>query len=289
MDYQALEEKAIRILNGNLYERDIYPWGHYRMMSPNRKYFRGVWNWDSAFHAIGMLYIDKEQAKEQILGFLQYQKEDGLLPDVIFEDGRVEDHFSKPPVMIPCAWRVYEQTGDVEFLKKVYPAFVRNETFWTQQRMDRGLFYFDASWNDCDSEEQHRIWVGYESGMDNSPRWDVSPEHYWAVDLNCYMVSVYQALAKMAQELGENPEEWQRKEKTLITEIESRLWDENQQAYVDRHRETGMFSEVYTPCSFLPLYVGFAPKDRAEAMNRLAVEHFLPGMPYGFLSASHAL
>lgn len=279
MDHCELHQKAVRILKNNIYEPNEYSWGKYRMISPCRNYFRGVWNWDSAFHAIGVLYIDDVLAKEQILGFLQFQKDDGMLPDVIFEDGRIEDHFTKPPLMIPCAWRVFEKTQDFDFLKKIYPSFVKNEKFWTEKRMDRGLFYFNADRQDCDSEEQHRLWVGYESGMDNSPRWDVSPEYYWAIDLNCYMVAVYQTLGKMAKVLGENSEEWNRKETKLICEIEAQLWDENQQVYVDRNRETGEFSEVYTPCSFLPLYVGFAPKERAEAMNRLALEHFLPAMP----------
>ena len=277
--YCRLEKKAKQILVSNVYEPNQYLWGSWRMMSPCKNHFEGIWNWDSAFHAVGMLYIDEELAKEQILGFLQFQKEDGLLPDVIFEDGRIEGRYTKPPVMAACAWRVYEQTKDADFIRSVYPAFVKNENFWATQRYDDGLFYFDSSWEGCKTETDHRTLVGWESGMDDSPRWDVSPENYWAIDANCYMVTMYQALANMATLLGEDGSCWSEKEKTLIENIEARLWDAEHQVYVDRNRKTGAFSDVYTPCSFLPLYVGFAPKDRAEAMHRIALKHFMPGMP----------
>ena len=275
---QVLLEKSEKVLKANIYPANSYCWGKYRMISPDREHFKGIWNWDSAFHAIGMLAYDEELAKEQVLGFLQFQKEDGMLPDVIWETGKMEDAFSKPPVMTDAAWRVYQQTKDMDFLRSVYPAFVKNEGFWTSQRMDDGMFHFDARSDDC-SVEKYRIRVGYESGMDDSPRWDISPAEYWAIDLNCYMVQMYRALAKMAEELGEDGKLWQEKEKALIASVEERLWDENQQAYVDRNRKTMAFSTVLTPCSFLPLYVGFAAEERAAAMHRIAVEQFMPGMP----------
>ena len=90
---------------------------------------------------------------------------------------------------------------------------------------------------------------------------------------------MYRALASMANVLGLDSNIWTEKEKALIENIETRLWDEENQVYTDKHRKTGAYSKVYTPCSFLPLYVGFAPKDRAEAMHRIALKHFMPGMP----------
>lgn len=50
---KVILEKAKNILMGNIYESDKYPWGKYRMIAPSRNGgFPGIWNWDSAFHAI---------------------------------------------------------------------------------------------------------------------------------------------------------------------------------------------------------------------------------------------
>ena len=80
-------DKAERILISNCYPPNRYKWGPYRMISPSQGHFFGIWNWDSAFNAIGMIDIEIEIAKEQILGFLQFQKVAGLLPDVIWVNG----------------------------------------------------------------------------------------------------------------------------------------------------------------------------------------------------------
>ena len=193
----------------------------------------GVWNWDSAFHAIGMIDIDIEIAKEQILGFLQFQKEDGLLPDVIWENGEIVDTFSKPPVMAYAALKVYESCNDIEFLKEVYPKLVLNERFWTEKRLHKGLFHYDADRSDGCDDKEYDLRVRYESGWDNSPRWDGVPQDLWPIDLNCFMVMTYRSLAVMAEELGFDTKEWKEKEKNLTKNIESCLWNEQLKAYTD--------------------------------------------------------
>ena len=245
------------------------------MISPGRNNFVGIWNWDSAFHAIGMLDFDKELAKEQILGFLQFQLENGMLPDVIWESGVIEDNFSKPPVMASAAEKVFHETGDYDFLKKVYPQLVFNANFWERERMFGGLFHYDAN----QDKENYLKWVGYETGWDNSPRWDKEPYNCWAIDLNCYMVMTYRSLAVMAEKLGEDSKEWKIKETLLTSEIEKRLWNENLEAYTDYNFKKESFINVLSPASFMPLYVGIAPESRAEKMNQIAIDHFLPGMP----------
>lgn len=279
---KKLLEKAENILKGNVYyhTENNYPWGKYRMIAPSRKGgFNGIWNWDSAFHAIGMITIDKELAKEQILGFLQFQKENGLLPDVIRENGSIEDCIGKPPVMAWAALRVYEATLDNEFLKEVYSKLVLNESFWVKRRMYGGLFHYDAERPaDCDYDTYH-MYVGWESGWDEHPRWDVNPQDIWPVDLNSYMYMTYDALAAMARYLGFDDKQWLEKRDTLKSLIETLLWNEEKQCYLDYNFKTDCFMTVMSPACFLPLFAGFAPKNRAEKMNVIAKEHFMPCMP----------
>ena len=121
----------------------------------------------------------------------------------------------------------------------------------------------------------------YESGWDNSPRWDNGIINMWAVDLNCFMVLLYRSMAKMAHYLGEDARLWHQREADLSRLIEETLYDESQQAYVDRDRETGAFSNVLSPASFMPLFVGIASQKHAKAMECLArdPQKFYPGMP----------
>lgn len=274
-----LLKKAENILLKNIFEANKYPWGEYRMLSPSIKGFNGIWNWDSAFHAMGMISIDKELAKEQVLGFLQFQKENGLLPDVIRVNGTIEDRIGKPPVMAWAALRVYEATHDDEFLKEVYSKLVLNEGFWVENRMHGGLFHYDAERCDEWDDKQYRIYVSWESGWDEHPRWDEEPQDIWPVDLNGFMVMMYDALASMAGYLGFNDAQWLEKRDTLATLINNLLWNDEIGSYCDYNFKSEEFISVLSPACFIPLFAGFAPEDKAELMNRIAEVHFMPCMP----------
>ena len=71
---------AYTILMNNVYGADGYPWSPYRCISPARSLpgfagaFTGIWNWDSAFHAVGVSRWDTALAREALLGFMQFQK-----------------------------------------------------------------------------------------------------------------------------------------------------------------------------------------------------------------------
>ncbi len=277
---QVLLDKAERTLKANIYPPNKFLWGKYRMISPSpTEGFTGIWNWDAAFHAIGMLDFDHEIAKEQILGFCQFQTEDGMFPDAILESGYIEDRLCKPPVMASAAAKVYKYTGDMDFLKEIYPKLVKNEAFWVNKRLHDGMFHYDSDKSRMKDFEEYKKYAAFESGWDNSPRWDDEPFNCWAIDLNCYMVMTYRALAYMAGELGEDKAVWEEKEKELTELIENRLWNEELKSYTDYNFNKGEYVEALSPASFMPLFIGIAPCERADCMNEIAKKHFLPGMP----------
>ena len=64
------------------------PWRPYRGIRPGRgRYFTGLWNWDTAFHAMCVSRWDPELAMESLRAFMQYQREDGMFADVIWDNG----------------------------------------------------------------------------------------------------------------------------------------------------------------------------------------------------------
>lgn len=275
---------AYTILMNNVYGADGYPWSPYRCISPARSLpgfagaFTGIWNWDSAFHAVGVSRWDTALAREALLGFMQFQKENGLFPDVIFEKGTLVDQFSKPPVLGWACEIVYKRDINIEFLQKVYPMLVKNKVYWVENRMRDGLLHYDSEDKGSKDYELH---VRYESGWDNSVRWDKNIVDMWAIDLNCFMVMNYRALCFMVNELGlpEEAKVWSDKAERMSTLINERLWNGKNGWYSDANSLTHEISDVLSPASFMPLYIGIASEEQAKAMAKIAETRFEAKMP----------
>jgi len=275
---KELLERAYNILNENVYPADGFPWSPYRCITPAKGGFKGIWNWDSAFHAVGVSRFDTILAKESILGFLQFQTDNGLIPDVIEENGFMEDTYSKPPLFAWATEIVYRKDNDLEFLKLVYPKLVLNEKYLTENRQYKGLFYYDS---DDKESDMHLTHVKWESGWDNSPRWDDGITEYWAIDLNCFMVMTYRSLSFLASELNLHQESkiWKVKEVTLSRLINEKMWDKIRNYYADTNRFSSEVSTALSPASFMPLYINIATQSQAEFMNKIAIERFKGKMP----------
>ena len=121
-----LLKRAVGVLEKNKYFEISSFFGGRTMISPGVRGFRGVWNWDSAFHAVGVSHFDAKLAIDQIEGFLDYIMEDGMLPDLIEKGGTPQIHSSKPPVFAWAAYEVYKNTGESDFLRRIYNKLVLN-------------------------------------------------------------------------------------------------------------------------------------------------------------------
>lgn len=283
----ALVKKAAEMLRNNICEGSEYPWYPYRCIVPFgglpiSSPQNGIWNWDSAFHAIGVLRWDADLAKEQILGFSQYQSENGMFADVKRGNGETMDYSSKPPVLPWAAAEVYKKTKDLNFIECLYPKFIKNEEFWRRERFYKGMFHYGANMNKTPFGEID-LFVRYESGWDDSVRWDKPCADYWPIDLNCYAVMMYRGLSVMARALGKetDAEVFDKREQLLTANINKYLWNDDKKAYVDANRFSLAPSDILTPASFTPLFIGIATEERAEYMSYLAGDKnkFYPGMP----------
>ncbi|MGC9198174.1 MAG: amylo-alpha-1,6-glucosidase [Acidobacteriaceae bacterium] len=255
-------------------------WKPYRGVEPSRSSYPGIWNWDSAFHAIAISHWDPDLARQQFAILFRRQLPDGELPDVIYANGSTVTGNTKPPVMAWAIAVVDRRSPDTEFLRKMYPKLVRLDDFWMKNRGGArdGLFYYAGAD------------VGFDSGWDNSIRWDDgyrmahSDDHrLWAIDLNCYMVMHDRAMASIADRLGLSADSrrWNRAADLLAQAINQRLWDNKIGFYVDRDRTTGREGPALSPAGLMPLFVGIAPPDRAARVAQMAADphKFFPGMP----------
>ncbi len=151
------------------------------------------WSWDSAFIAIGLAHLDIRRAAREIEGLFAHQWKTGKVPHIVFDDHAPPEsyfpgpeHWSsacnfpdsapdpsstsalcQPPVhaiAVRHIWRVAERRGsDMEevdgFLKRIYPALLSWHRYLLTCR---------------DPEESGLVTIyhPWESGTDNSPRWD---------------------------------------------------------------------------------------------------------------------
>ncbi len=218
-------------------------------LMPSKARYLGVWNWDAGFHAIGLRHAAPELARDQLRIVLSGQLEDGMLPDVVHDEGIV-DHIghpipgrvTKPPVMAWAALKIHEVDPDLEFLREIYPALKRWNRWW-----------FDA----CSGEIEGLVHYAhpYSSGLDDSPLW----EHGFPVvapDLNTYLVLQMQSMAAIALQLGLSDEAraWQVQADVLVERMLAELFDP--QSGFFWHRQKGQPIQERTPFGLYPLWTG---------------------------------
>jgi putative isomerase len=274
----CLLKRAQQILEANL--RLKAGWQPYRGIEPSPESYKGIWNWDAAFHAMAVSHWDPKLAREQFDILFSRQQPNGALPDVIWENGDIVTTITKPPVMAWAIAVVDHRSPDTQYLGRMYPKLVQLGEFFLNERggAKDGLFYYAGADEGADSgwDDAIRWDNGYRYAKDNSHR-------LWAVDLNCYMVMHYRALAYIAGRLNlsNDRDKWTHAAELLSERINSTLWDEQIGFYVDRDRVTGQPGPALSPAGFMPLFLRIANKQQAARIEKLASdpEKFYPGMP----------
>lgn len=249
------------VLGNNL----VAPLGqmNYEAVMPSKAQYLGAWNWDSAFHAVALRHADPGLARGQVRVLLDKQRPDGMLPDVVHDEGVVDwmEHplqgpVTKPPVMAWAALKIHQTAPDVEFLQEIYPRLVRWNRWWTENRASerQGLSQYDHP---------------YSSGLDDHPLWDhgfpvISP------DLNSYLVVQMESLAVIA-DLLHLPEEaalWREAADTAFGRMVAALYDPHKGCFQALHQ--GEVIPEFTLVSLFPLWTGrCSPPIEAALLSHL--------------------
>lgn len=244
-----------------------------RFTTPDRLPHRHMWLWDSMFHAVSYARYDPALAKDAVEAVLCCQKPDGFLPHLM-KSRTDTSSITQPPVVAWALKEIYDQTGDLDFVRRTAPkaaAFLR----WFLQNRDKngnGLPEWDMNFDSvrcrCD-----------ESGMDNSPRFDGS-EYLDAVDAVAFLIHDARCLASLFGVLQNDAERlyFARLAESTAERMNALLWDETLGAYTDR-AFTGKLTGVLTPASFLPMMTGFCPPQRAKRLVSLLSDPAKFGTP----------
>jgi glycogen debranching enzyme len=193
---------------------------------------------------------------------LDHQREDGMIPDAIHDEGTVthldfpvEADVTKPPLIAWAAWKLYEFDHDREFLDEIYGPLVKWNNWWFES-------------NDSDGNGLCEYQHPFSSGLDDSPLWDDGMP-VQSPDLNTYLCLQQEALSRIAAALGEQSDAalWAQRADDIARRLIALAWDEK--AGVFWASRKGSRVDVLTPFNLFPLITGRMP---ARILERL-VDH----------------
>jgi len=223
-------------------------------MTPSMIHYVGVWQWDAYFHALAYRHVEKHLAHDQIRIVLDHQREDGMIPDAVHDEGAVthlnfpvDADVTKPPLLAWAAYKLYEEDGDSEFLDEIYEPIVRSNNWWFEK-------------NDVDGNGLCEYQHPFSSGLDDSPLWDDGMP-VESPDLNTYLYLQQEALAKIARVIGnkEDSEMWQQRAQAMAERMIELAWDaDNGLFWASRN---GSRVNVRTPFNLFPLITGQMPPE----------------------------
>jgi len=225
---------------------------------PSKVHYVGVWHWDQFFHALAYRHLDRKLAEDQIRIVLDHQREDGMLPDAIHDEGLVtrltqpvEEDVTKPPLAAWTVLKLFEVSGNLDFLQEVYEPLCRWHRWWENHSRASGSL--------C--EYRHP----FSSGLDDSPLWDEGMP-VTAPDLNTYLCLQAESLGTIADRIGLLAEaaQWRENAAQRAREMQEVLWDE--QAGLFQALHLGQPVDVRTPFHLLPLWVGHWPQEITERL-----------------------
>ncbi len=249
-----------RYLNANLIE-PIDKKGH-PFVIPGAKY-PSTYLWDSCFILFGWLHIDPTLIFKVLKIFIQFQQENGNIPQTIAFGKFPNYKITNPPLIPWIILDAYKKCGDASHLIEFYEPMKKFCAFLESNRCKQGFFYWLHS---------------YESGLDNSPRFTNQSEsvHYdiqnlASVDFNSWMAIFYESMAEISAILNNSEDQ-----KIFISKYESlkqlmneKMWDESDGLYYDLDLSSQKLNKINTIASFFALTAGVPTKDRAQRL----VEH----------------
>ena len=284
--------------------------------SVSYKWFNGFWAWDSWKQAVATANFDGELAKSNIRALFDYQieKDDKVRPqdagtiiDAVFynkdkdrggDGGNWNERNSKPALATWAVWETYKATGDIEFLKEMYPKLIKYHKWWyTNRDHDKNGIaeYGGMVHRDNNSPEEIILAAAWESGMDNAVRFDV--EGYGkddigikvfenrdvdnrllgysinqeSVDLNSFLYAEKIYLSNIAKILGneEESKEFERSAEYVKEYINEKMYDVQTGYYYDlQFDEKGerklLVNRGKGTEGYIPLWANVADKEKAK-------------------------
>ncbi|MCU1684370.1 MAG: hypothetical protein JWQ81_5109 [Amycolatopsis sp.] len=155
---------------------------------PSRSLYPHQWSWDSAFISLGMRHLSPSRARRELRTLFTGQWAGGRVPHILFDLATPPEAYFpgpgfwqtgatsgivQPPVHALAVWEVHRAdragSNHAGFLAEMYPKLVAWHSYLRTRR-------------DFSGDGLVSIVHPWESGMDNSPAWDVPLSAVTSID-----------------------------------------------------------------------------------------------------------
>jgi len=306
MDRGELEAGARNILLGNL-RRGRADWNgkEYSFVCPAMVGYPFQWFWDSCFHAIALIHLDKEQAKAELTTLMSAALSDGFIPHIVFWEmekqpeflrnnlvGRTSANYSstiQPPIIAYAVERVYEATGDVAFKDAALPIMTAYYRWLRRFRDPDGdgliaVIQPEEAGTDCSPKYDEvlgledlsnhgfiaalkKVYAAYEPIRGDDVRiLRKDVFHFEDVLVNSIYALGMRSLARLLE--GTEPEatEFNREADRTISALLSKCWDEDAGIFFDLSGIAETPVKMVTISSLMPLILDDIPRYYVERL-----------------------
>lgn len=225
---------------------------------------------DTAWFAYGADCLVPQFARESLLSYVRLQEKSGMIVEYYdIRNEKTADYGlninDNTPLLILALWHHYTTTGDMEFLKEVYPAAAKAGRYIVSQENDQGLVWCTAT-----GTSDWGI-IGWRNVIKNYRLSGATTE----VNSECY--AALQTLTHMARVLGKHQEsaDFQEQAEKLRAAINQHLRNPANGLYylnidLDGHPRSDVTSDLVFPVMF-----GVADDETAaNIVARLSQEDF---------------
>ncbi len=295
--YKEIAVKSLLTLMTNWRSKagDLYFDGLFPSFSPG--YFNGFWAWDSWKHSAALASFAPQLAKDQIRTMFAYQREDGMIPDVIYKEKKSNNwRNTKPPLAAWAVWKIYKKTGDFNFIQEMLPKLIKYHNWWYSYRDhdENGLCEYGST-------DGTIVAAKWESGMDDGVRFDNSSivknkEGSWSltqesVDLNSYLYAEKMIIARFMNLRGDQleAESWFQQANLLKEKIREYMFDAETGFFYDINLKDRSLLKVQGSEGWIPLWAGVATQKQAKQVLQVMTDtsKFATNIPLPTVSADN--
>jgi hypothetical protein len=237
--------------------------------------------WDESFHSVILSYLKEDLRFQYLKNFAYSQGKDGGMAGSL---SITKDHGEY------MSWIDKNGTGDMQppIIGIILP-YLKKRNRWPPNLKEffdvysKNINWIYSNARDGDQDGILEYTNSYQSGCDNSSRWDgrylkkdelgpIQPVE--AIDLNCWIVNLHVALGEMADSLGLKSISMDHYQKAigLQNKIEELMWNEDDGIYYDLDARTNEQIKVKSQMAFSALHL---PNSRPDRIKRLINEHLI--------------
>jgi hypothetical protein len=188
-----------------------------------------------------------QAAQSSFNQFVDFRREDGLLPYKISADGPAYRQIQMVTPLARSVWNHYRRNGDKDFLNKMYHAMVANDYWLVKHRNTRNTGCVEAFGTfDTGHDASPRFWHCPDVPFKSDPA-KCDPDSpilpFLAPDLTANVYCQRKYLALIADELGIAGEDWKSKAQQSLISLMEHCWDSEDRFFYDRDKH-GRFVKV---------------------------------------------